>query len=129
VKLQSIAILSPPQLIFTFTHPNFSTKRDNRWYKKFLFELPSNIGSALVHGFVGYFDATNIFIEQSTTTPNMFSWFTIFFPLHKLIYFPVGSVLDVRFWHCVGATKIWHEWSVTSPSVSPIHNCGGSGIL
>jgi protein arginine N-methyltransferase 5 len=130
VKLHSIARLAPPQPVFTFTHPNFSPKRDNRRYKKLLFELPADTGSALVHGFAGYFDATlykdiHLGIEPSTATPNMFSWFAIFFPLRKPIYLPAGSVLDVHFWRCVGATKVWYEWSVTSPSVSPIHNCGG----
>jgi protein arginine N-methyltransferase 5 len=97
VKLQSIARLAPPRPVFKFTHPNFSPKRDNHRYRKLLFELPIDTGSTLVHVFDGYFDATNIFIEQSTATPNMFSWFAIFFPLCKLIYFPVGSVLDVCF--------------------------------
>jgi protein arginine N-methyltransferase 5 len=40
VKLQSIARLAPPRPVFTFTHPNFSPKRDNRRYRKLLFELP-----------------------------------------------------------------------------------------
>lgn len=130
VKLHSIARLAPTQPVFTFTHPNFSPKRDNRRYKKLLFKLPADTGSALVHGFAGYFDATlykdiHLGIEPSTATPNMFSWFAIFFPLRKPIYLPAGSVLDVHFWRCIGATKVWYEWSVTSPSVSPIHNCGG----
>eukprot|EP01018_Ginkgo_biloba_P031681 Gb_23660 [translate_table: standard] len=130
VKLHSVARLSPSQPVFTFTHPNFSPKKDNRRYKKLYFELPEETGSALVHGFAGYFDATlykdvHLGIEPSTATPNMFSWFAIFFPLRKPIYMPAGSVLEVHFWRCAGATKVWYEWSVTAPSVSPIHNCGG----
>ncbi|XP_057813500.2 protein arginine N-methyltransferase 1.5 isoform X1 [Cryptomeria japonica] len=130
VKLHSVARLAPSQPVFTFTHPNFSPKRDNRRYKKLLFELPEDTGSVLVHGFAGYFDSTlykdiHLGIEPSTATPDMFSWFAIFFPLRKPIYISAGSVLEVQFWRCTGATKVWYEWSVTAPSVSPIHNCGG----
>ncbi|KAH9303190.1 hypothetical protein KI387_014773, partial [Taxus chinensis] len=130
VKLHSVARLAPSQPVFTFIHPNFSPRRDNRRYKKLLFELPADTGSVLVHGFAGYFDATlykdiHLGIEPSTATPNMFSWFSIFFPLRRPVYIPAGSALEAQFWRCTGATKVWYEWAVTGPSVSPIHNCGG----
>ncbi|XVF48118.1 hypothetical protein PTKIN_Ptkin03bG0165400 [Pterospermum kingtungense] len=130
VKLHSVAKLAPSQPVFTFNHPDYSTKKSNQRYKKLQFVIPQDTGSAMVHGFAGYFDATlykdvHLGIEPSTATPNMFSWFAIFFPLRQPICVKPGSPLEVHFWRCCGSTKVWYEWSVTSPWSSPIHNSNG----
>ncbi|XP_074564500.1 protein arginine N-methyltransferase 5 [Curcuma longa] len=129
VKLHRVARLAPTLPVFTFTHPEYSNKGNER-YKKLRFEIPLDTGSAVVHGFAGYFDATlykdvHLGIEPSTLTPNMFSWFPIFFPLREPLYVPRGSTIEVHFWRRSGATKVWYEWCVTSPSTSPIHNSNG----
>ncbi|TXG62421.1 hypothetical protein EZV62_013784 [Acer yangbiense] len=130
VKLHSVAKLAPSQPVFTFTHPNFSTKKSNQRYKKLRFEIPSDTGSAIVHGFAGYFDAilykdVHLGIEPSTATPNMFSWFAIFFPLRTPVCIRPGSSIEVHFWRCCGSSKVWYEWCVASPCPSPIHNSNG----
>uniref|UniRef100_A0A0E0JVC7 Protein arginine N-methyltransferase n=1 Tax=Oryza punctata TaxID=4537 RepID=A0A0E0JVC7_ORYPU len=130
VKLHRIARLAPTQLVFTFDHPNTSPNASNQRYAKLKFEIPQETGSCLVHGFAGYFDAVlykdvHLGIEPNTATPNMFSWFPIFFPLRKPIYVPSKSPIEVHFWRCCGATKVWYEWAVTAPSPSPIHNSNG----
>ncbi|GMY17782.1 protein arginine N-methyltransferase 1.5 isoform X1 [Fagus crenata] len=130
VKLHNVARLAPTQPVFTFTHPNWSAMKSNQRYKKLQFEIPSDTGSTLVHGFAGYFDATlykdvHLGIEPSTATPNMFSWFAIFFPLRTPVFLHAGSSLEVHFWRCCGPTKVWYEWGVTSPCQSPIHNSNG----
>lgn len=130
VKLHSVARLAPTQPVFTFTHPECSPQRNNQRYKKLQFEIPSDMGSALVHGFAGYFDATlykdvHLGIEPSVATPNMFSWFPIFFPLRTPLRIHPGSPLEVHFWRCVGSAKVWYEWCVTSPSPSAVHNSNG----
>ncbi|EFH43573.1 Skb1 methyltransferase family protein [Arabidopsis lyrata subsp. lyrata] len=130
VKLHSVAKLAPSQSVFTFTHPNFSTKANNQRYKKLQFNLPSDAGSALVHGFAGYFDSVlykdvHLGIEPTTATPNMFSWFPIFFPLRKPVEVHPGTPLEVHFWRCCGSSKVWYEWSVSSPTPSPMHNTNG----
>lgn len=130
VKLHNVARLAPCKPVFTFTHPNYSTEKSNQRYKKLQFETLSDTGSAMVHGFAGYFDATlykdvHLGIEPSTATPNMFSWFAIFFPLRTPVCIQPGSTLEVHFWRCCGATKVWYEWCVTSPTPSPIHNSNG----
>ncbi|PPR98342.1 hypothetical protein GOBAR_AA22328 [Gossypium barbadense] len=130
VKLHSVAKLAPSQSVFTFNHPDYSTKKSNQRYKKLHFVIPSDTGSAIVHGFAGYFDATlykdvHLGIEPSMATPNMFSWFAIFFPLRQPICVQPGSPLEVHFWRCCGSTKVWYEWCVTSPRPSPIHNSSG----
>ncbi|XVF19007.1 hypothetical protein REPUB_Repub11eG0073800 [Reevesia pubescens] len=130
VKLHSIAKLAPSKPVFTFNHPDHSPKKSNQRYKKLQFVIPRDTGSAIVHGFAGYFDATlykdvHLGIEPSMATLNMFSWFAIFFPLRQPICVQPGSPLEVHFWRCCGSTKIWYEWCVTFPCPSPIHNSNG----
>ncbi|TKY74651.1 arginine N-methyltransferase 1.5 [Spatholobus suberectus] len=130
VKIHNVARLAPSQPVFTFTHPKRSDKESNQRYKKLNFVIPNDTGTAMVHGFAGYFDATlykdvHLGIEPSTATPNMFSWFAIFFPLRAPICVDPGSTLEVHFWRCCGSTKVWYEWCVASPSSTPIHNSNG----
>uniref|UniRef100_A0A0D9VC33 Protein arginine N-methyltransferase n=1 Tax=Leersia perrieri TaxID=77586 RepID=A0A0D9VC33_9ORYZ len=130
VKLHRVARLAPTQKVFTFDHPNTSSNPSNQRYTKLQFEIPEDTGSCLVHGFAGYFDAVlykdvHLGIEPNTATPNMFSWFPIFFPLRKPIHVPSKSPIEVHFWRCCGSTKVWYEWAVTAPSPSPIHNSNG----
>ncbi|XP_022851252.1 protein arginine N-methyltransferase 1.5-like isoform X1 [Olea europaea var. sylvestris] len=129
-KLHRIARLAPTQCVFTFIHPEHSTKNSNQRYKKLLFDISPDTGSAIVHGFAGYFDATlykdvHLGIEPSTSTPNMFSWFPIFFPLRTPVCVKPNTPLEVHFWRCCGSIKVWYEWCVTSPSASPMHNSNG----
>ncbi|KAI4378854.1 hypothetical protein MLD38_016278 [Melastoma candidum] len=130
VKLHSVARLAPTQPVFTFTHPNRLTNKSNQRFKRLQFQLPTDMGSALVHGFAGYFDAVlygdvHLGIEPLTATPNMFSWFPIFFPLRTPVCVQSGGSLESMFWRCVGSNKVWYEWCVTSPSPSAIHNSNG----
>ncbi|KAG9450145.1 hypothetical protein H6P81_010110 [Aristolochia fimbriata] len=130
VKLHSVARLAPTQPVFTFEHPDYSVKKSNQRYKKLQFEIPPDTGSAIVHGFAGYFDATlykdvHLGIEPATATPNMFSWFAIFFPLRTPICVAPGNPLELHFWRCCSSTKVWYEWCVSSPYPLPIHNSNG----
>ncbi|XP_050218406.1 protein arginine N-methyltransferase 1.5 isoform X2 [Mercurialis annua] len=130
VKLHNVATLAPSQPVFTFTHPNYTPNKSNQRYKKLQFEITNDTGSAMVHGFAGYFDAklykdVHLGIEPTTATPNMFSWFAIFFPLRTPICIRPGSPLEVHFWRCCGPQKVWYEWCVTSPSSSAVHNSNG----
>ncbi|KAL0372016.1 UNVERIFIED_CONTAM: protein arginine N-methyltransferase 1.5 [Sesamum calycinum] len=111
VKLHRVARLAHTQPVFTFTHPEYSTESSNQRSKKLHFDIPSDTGSTLIHGFAGYFDATlykdvHLGIEPSTATPNMFSWFPIFFPLRTPICVQPGTPLEVHFWRCCGSTKV-----------------------
>ncbi|XP_050364121.1 protein arginine N-methyltransferase 1.5 [Argentina anserina] len=130
VKLHNIARLAPPQPVFTFIHPNRSIDKSNSRYTKLKFDIPGDTGSTMVHGFAGYFDSTlykdiHLGIEPSTSTPNMFSWFPIFFPLRTPVCLSPGASLEVHFWRCCSPSKVWYEWGVVSPCSSTIHNCNG----
>eukprot|EP00850_Spirogloea_muscicola_P017646 SM000154S01381 [mRNA] locus=s154:56254:62451:- [translate_table: standard] len=103
VKLHSAARLAEPRPVFTFEHPNWAPMIDNRRYTRLLFDIPADTGSAIVHGFGGYFDAVlykdvHLGILPSTATADMFSWFAIFFPLRHPMYIPAGSKLELHFW-------------------------------
>jgi len=57
---------------------------------------PSSSYSAVCHGFAGYFDAqlykdVHLSTHPPTHTPNMFSWFPIYFPLRTPFYVPQGA--------------------------------------
>jgi protein arginine N-methyltransferase 5 len=57
------------------------------------FERGADAPGALLHGFAGYFDAqlykdVHLSIFPPTHTPNMFSWFPIYFPLRTPIHVP-----------------------------------------
>ncbi|CAN6540192.1 unnamed protein product [Malus baccata var. baccata] len=72
VKLHNIARLALPQPVFTFDHSNRSTDKSNNRYTKLQFGITSDTGSAMIHGFAGYFDATlykevHLGIEPSTS--------------------------------------------------------------
>ncbi|XP_078443780.1 SHK1 binding protein 1 [Wolffia australiana] len=129
VKVHRVARLAPTQAVFTFVHPNRLNSSNDR-YKKLSFEIPAETGSAMVHGFAGYFDAVlykdvHLGIEPNTATVNMFSWFPIFFPLRTPVTVAPGNSLEVHFWRCHGGSKVWYEWCVEGPNASPIHNPGG----
>ena len=55
----------------------------------------------MCHGFAGYFDAqlyeeVHLSIHPPTPTPNMFSWFPIYFPLRTPFYVPQGEHTCIR---------------------------------
>jgi protein arginine N-methyltransferase 5 len=53
----------------------------------------------MMHGFAGYFDAelykdVHLSIFPPTHTPNMFSWFPIYFPLRTPVHVPSVRALQ-----------------------------------
>lgn len=62
-------------------------------YLALRFERAAEAPGALLHGFAGYFDAelykdVHLSIFPPTHTPNMFSWFPIYFPLRTPVHVP-----------------------------------------
>ena len=89
------------------------------------------------HGFAGYFECKLYGDVLMSTLPvshskGMYSWFPIYFPIRHPIRIDGASTsgssaVQAQFWRCRSKTKVWYEWGVTSPQVSPIHNpCGRS---
>ncbi|BEJ15896.1 hypothetical protein CspHIS471_0505010 [Cutaneotrichosporon sp. HIS471] len=73
------------------------------------------------HGFAGYFEAhlygnVGLSIHPDTiarVSPDLFSWFPIFFPLKSPLYLPSGAELEVNIWRLTDqkSKKVWYEWS------------------
>eukprot|EP01096_Ripella_sp_DP13-Kostka_P012183 TRINITY_DN5029_c0_g1_i1.p1 TRINITY_DN5029_c0_g1~~TRINITY_DN5029_c0_g1_i1.p1 ORF type:complete len:609 (+),score=201.74 TRINITY_DN5029_c0_g1_i1:20-1846(+) len=130
VKVHNAHILTEPQEVFEFVHPNIPKKGrsiDNNRYKEMTF-LPQI--NSTVHGFIGYFDATlykdvHMSILPSTFSEGQFSWFPIYFPLRQPVGVKAGEKLVVHMWRMCSATKVWYEWSISEPYPTPIHNPTG----
>ena len=77
--------------------------------------------AAPLHGFAGYFEShlygnigLSIHPDNShRVSPDMFSWFPLFFPLKEPLYLPSGSELEVNIWRLWdgGRQRVWYEWS------------------
>jgi type II protein arginine methyltransferase len=128
VKFHRATQLAAAQPCFTFVHPNPEfPEHDNSRAKRLRFVATE---AAELHGFVGYFDATlygdvHISIDPTTFSDQMVSWFPIFFPLQQPVLVARGATIECHFWRCVDDNKVWYEWALTSPSISPIHNPNG----
>lgn len=119
--------LAEPQPCFTFCHPNHNSPIDNERFARLSFAVSLD---CVMHGFSGFFETTlykdvTLSIVPATHTPNMFSWFSIFFPLKTPLFVPRGSTVEICVWRKVSRTKVWYEWCVTKPTVTPIQNPGG----
>jgi protein arginine N-methyltransferase 5 len=89
-----------------------------------------------LHGLAGYFEChlySNIGLSihpenMHRVSPEMFSWFPIFFPFKQPIYVPGGSELEVNIWRLTSKQKVWYEWcaEVYLPTTAPVS--GGDGI-
>ena len=82
---------------------------------------------AACHGLAGYFEALLYpGIELSINplnmdqkSPNMMSWFPIFFPLKAPLYTPDHSTLTVSIFRATDNRKVWYEWMVEAWSNNP----------
>lgn len=135
VKLHRYTALSPPQAVFTFTHPNRTHTGciDNNRQATLHFQSSVVDVSSMCHGFAGFFDALLYGDIHLSTVPgmetvNMFSWFPIYFPIREPIHVPCGGAeIRVSVWRKGSAHKVWYEWLVDRPQVGPVHNsCGRS---
>lgn len=113
--------------MFTFVHPNADDPIDNGRAISLSFPRRPEDGAGELHGFAGYFEAelypgVTLSTHPPTHTPNMFSWFPIFFPLREPLLLPAGAAVDVHMWRVVGSHKVWYEWAVTGPQATAVHN-------
>ena len=118
---------------------------DNRRFARLRFSATE---AGLMHGFAGYFDCTLLppaaaaatasgssscagdagvimGTVPGSATPGMASWFPIFFPLRDPVLLRPGDTVEVLMWRCCGPGRVWYEWALAAPTVSPLHNPGG----
>ncbi|KAK4120766.1 Skb1 methyltransferase [Parathielavia appendiculata] len=82
----------------------------------------------VIHGLAGFFESV-LYASQTGTgkepveisilpdqidrkSKDMISWFPIFFPLKKPLYFPQDTELEVSMWRQTDDTKVWYEWLI-----------------
>ncbi|WPT16142.1 Protein arginine N-methyltransferase 1.5 [Picochlorum sp. SENEW3] len=130
VRLHRVSEIAPPKKAFTFHHPNMDgSVIDNTRYRSLEFVNARSHGMTC-HGFAGYFDAVlykdvMLSIHPDTHTPDMHSWFPIFFPVSTPFYVPAGQHITASMWRKSNSTRVWYEWSISRPTTVPIHNPNG----
>jgi protein arginine N-methyltransferase 5 len=130
VNLHRCAPLADILECFTFEHPNQQQPIDNSRTARLHFSRPADAPGALCHGFAGYFHSilygdVTLSIHPEMHTPNMFSWFPIFFPLRAPVPVPAGRGVTVHMWRRGTQTKVWYEWALESPGEGSVHNLNG----
>ncbi|KRZ05689.1 Protein arginine N-methyltransferase 5 [Trichinella zimbabwensis] len=122
-------VIDNPQPLFPFTHKvgyNARPKQKN-FYKvlKFRSEIDCELS-----GFLGYFYCIlykehALSILPSNHTPNMKSWFSMFFPLVTPVMVKAGAEIEIHFWRNTGHGKVWYEWWLAKPAALPLQNPNG----
>ena len=117
--------LAPVEECFKFEHPtnDINHSRD----KTMRFTITHD---AVLHGFSGTFNLDlykniKLSIVPFEHTPDMYSWYPLFFPLMNPIQVKKGDVVELRMWRCCSPQTVWYEWIVISPEISRLHNAGG----
>jgi type II protein arginine methyltransferase len=69
---------------------------------------------AIVHGFAGYFTAdlykrVTLSTVPESHTPDMHSWFPIFFPLQTPVRIEADQTLTFALWRIVRGSKVWRS--------------------
>ncbi|KAJ3027243.1 UNVERIFIED_CONTAM: Protein arginine N-methyltransferase 5 [Siphonaria sp. JEL0065] len=138
VKLKAINPIggSEPVPIWTFSHPQRAvdvspagTKNFNVHNTRFSSTRVTATQDVLMHGIAGYFESilyrtTILSINPATHSPDMHSWFPIFFPIQTPVYLRKGENVDVLFWRCTDERKVWYEWAVV-----PVDAGSGEGVV
>lgn len=127
VYLKNVFHITEPKPVFEFVHPNHDEIIDNTRYIKLEFAVSHD---SVLTGFAGYFDTVlyndiRLSIHPLQHTRGLLSWFSLYFPLSEPQQLRAGDKVQVNFWRCTGANKVWYEWSTTSPYMSHVHNLKG----
>ncbi|KAH6621244.1 PRMT5 arginine-N-methyltransferase-domain-containing protein [Chaetomium sp. MPI-SDFR-AT-0129] len=101
------------------------TNEHNKRHCHLTFVCPTR---GVIHGLAGFFESVlyasqtgqgkepveiSILPDQiDRKSKDMISWFPIFFPLKKPLYFPQDTELEVSMWRQTDDNKVWYEWLV-----------------
>jgi protein arginine N-methyltransferase 5 len=64
-------------------------------------------------------------ITRAGRTPGMYSWFSLFLPLSAPVQCEAGSRVEAVVWRCTDGRRVWYEWCLISPLMTPIQNPNG----
>lgn len=127
IYMKNVFHISKPKPVFTFVHPNRDEVIDNSRFTKMQFDVEQD---CVMTGFAGYFDTVlyqdiKLSIHPLEHTRGLISWFSLYFPLSEPQQLRAGDKVNVNFWRCVSSSKVWYEWSTTSPHHTHVHNLKG----
>jgi len=127
VKVHNAFEMAETKPCFYFSHPAENPNPDNSRYRLLRFDLSTG---GTLHGFIGYFHSTLyrdvvISTDPATLSVGMFSWFPLYLPLRHPVRVADGESVAVHFWRHVSHQRVWYEWALTEPQVSPVHNPNG----
>ncbi|KAI8899639.1 PRMT5 arginine-N-methyltransferase-domain-containing protein [Globomyces pollinis-pini] len=144
VKFRDVYEINTSKPVWTFTHPNPISmvplghpdfNHHNTRYSKTMFDIHQ---STTMHGIAAYFESilykdVIMSINPITHSPQMTSWFPMYFPIKNPIYLPKDSKIEFHFWRLTDQRKVWYEWCVVPiidgqvvvSDASHIHNRGG----
>lgn len=74
-----------------------------------------------IHGFAGYFDCVLFDNNKLSTnpyehTPDMHSWFPIYFAVQDEISAFKGDIIKIKLWRKFDKNKVWYEWQLKHKS-------------
>jgi protein arginine N-methyltransferase 5 len=127
VRMFNFQQLADSKTCFRFVHPNKEEPIDNERFATLCF---TSGASAAIHGLAGFFHArlygdVCISIDPETFSDGMFSWFPLYFPIRTPMYVSSGDTIEISMWRKVSRGRVWYEWSISAPEVTPIHNPNG----
>lgn len=130
VRLHSYRVIDAAKEMFHFEHPKWNRNRVDNDRSGTVEFVNAEAFDVTCHGFAGYFEAVlygnvTLSIRPETHTERMHSWFPIFFPVRNPFRVPAGSTILASMWRRSSASKVWYEWTTSSPSALPIHNPNG----
>ena len=110
---------SEPKKVFSFCHPSETGSVPNSMRKDLIFTMKED---CVIDGFAGYFVAylyqeILLSILPKDHTPNMASWFPLFFPLSEPLKASKGQTIYLNVKRENDGEKVWYSWKASaSPS-------------
>uniref|UniRef100_A0A7I4YC01 Protein arginine N-methyltransferase n=1 Tax=Haemonchus contortus TaxID=6289 RepID=A0A7I4YC01_HAECO len=111
--LRQYCALADPKPVFTFVHPNFENKSNERSASiSFEMDRPADL-----MGFAGYFHMNlykdiTLSIEPSTFSDGMISWFPALIPLRELYRVLPTEKVALYIERKVDDSGVWYEWFI-----------------
>ncbi|KAJ2270547.1 hypothetical protein EV176_004271, partial [Coemansia sp. RSA 451] len=127
VNIHAAHILDDAQPVWKFRHGRPVVPTPNERTSSTVFTARSE---SIVHGLAGFFDAelypgVELSICPATHTPDMHSWFPMYFPIQRPLTVDAGAEISVHMWRRSSGAKTWYEWCIDTSDSSGIHNVNG----
>ncbi|CAD8212367.1 unnamed protein product [Paramecium octaurelia] len=112
VHFQKYYTIHDIQKCMQFKHPDFNNENQLAQEQNLVFECKQDL---LIHGMAGYF-TSKLYedIELSThpnnSTPDMYSWFPIYFPFEKPVNIAKKQKLKFTIKRVNNEEGVWYEW-------------------